>query len=267
MTIDPAIRTRIDTMLDDIERREGIRYLFAIESGSRAWGFPSPDSDYDVRFVYVRPLDWYLSLEPGRDVIEEPVDAVMDANGWDVRKALGLLLKPNPVLLEWLQSPVRYRWNAEACAPLTALAEKVAHGPTCLHHYHHLGRKQWNKHIDDRETVNLKRYFYVARPAMVIRWMRLHPDAIPPMDFAALRSGADLPPALSAELDRLIVIKSVASESGDGARIALLDDFVLEELAWAARATQDIPRPGDDLRAEANAIFRAIVHGHGPHTI
>ena len=125
--IDPAIRARIDDILSGIETREGVRLLFAIESGSRAWGFPSPDSDYDVRFVYVRSVDWYLSLELGRDVIELPVDAGMDVNGWDIRKALGLLLKPNPVLLEWLDSPIRYRWDAQACDALSALAGKVAH--------------------------------------------------------------------------------------------------------------------------------------------
>ena len=261
MEIDPAIRTRIDGILEGIEEREDVRLLFAIESGSRAWGFPSPDSDYDVRFVYVRPLDWYLSLAPGRDVIELPVDAVMDVNGWDVRKALSLLLKPNPVLLEWLDSPVRYRRDEGACEALRALAAKVAHGPACLHHYLHLTRKQWHKHIDGRETVNLKRYFYVARPAMAIRWMRMHPETPPPMSFFDLREGIDLDPALSADLDRLLVLKSRASESGDGARIAALDAFVGAELDWAAEAARRTPKPGPDLHGEAEALFRAIVKG------
>lgn len=113
MTIAPAIRARIDTTLVDLEIRENIRILWAVESGSRAWGFPSPDSDYDVRFVYVRPLEWYLSLNPGRDVVELPIVDELDVAGWDLRKALRLLVKANPALLEWLSSPIVYRATAE----------------------------------------------------------------------------------------------------------------------------------------------------------
>jgi len=98
--------------LRNLEVREDVRILFAVESGSRAWGFASPDSDFDVRFVYARRQDWYLSLLPGRDVIELPLIGDDDINGWDIRKALNLALKPNPVLLEWLSSPIQYIWQA-----------------------------------------------------------------------------------------------------------------------------------------------------------
>jgi predicted nucleotidyltransferase len=109
----PAARRRqIGDVLRRIERRERVRILLAVESGSRAWGFASPDSDYDVRFVYARPLDWYLSLQQPRDVIELPIDDLLDVNGWDIQKALRLACKPNPVLLEWLQSPIVYRRQA-----------------------------------------------------------------------------------------------------------------------------------------------------------
>ncbi len=267
MDIDPTIRSRIDTILADIEARENVTLLFAIESGSRAWSFPSPDSDYDVRFVYARSLDWYLSLEPGRDVIELPVDAVMDVNGWDIGKALSLLLKPNPVLLEWLQSPIRYRWQEGACKALLDLAAQVAHAPACMHHYLHLAGKQWSRHIEGRESVNLKRYFYVVRPAMAIRWMRMHPETMPPMNFFAVRDGIALPPALSDALDHLLVLKSVASESGDGKRIAVLDDFIAREMAWASEAVRTIPKIGPDLRADADALFRSIVKAQASDTI
>lgn len=80
-----------------------MRFLIAVESGSRAWGFPSPDSDYDIRFIHIHPRDWYLSLQPGRDVIERPIIDNIDLNGWDLRKALGLLLKSNAVVSEWLE--------------------------------------------------------------------------------------------------------------------------------------------------------------------
>lgn len=141
-TVSEAMRARIGAALDRIEREEGVRLLFAVESGSRAWGFPSPDSDYDVRFVYARPLDWCLSLEPGRDVIEPPIEGDLDINGWDVRKALILLKKPNPVALEWLLSPIRYRWDEAVCGRLAAVAARTAPATACLHHDLRLGEGQ-----------------------------------------------------------------------------------------------------------------------------
>ena len=111
-------RTVILSQLKEIEAEEDVRILFAIESGSRAWGFPSPDSDFDVRFVYAHSEDWYLSVYPGRDVIEKPLVDDWDVNGWDIRKAIGLLMKPNPVLLEWMSSPVNYMWNEDAVSAL-----------------------------------------------------------------------------------------------------------------------------------------------------
>ena len=113
-SIAPEMREEIMAKLAGVESDFGVRILFAIESGSRAWGFPSPDSDYDVRFVYVHPMDRYLRLTPGRDVIELPIKDDLDIGGWDLRKALNLLLKPSPVMLEWLSSPIWYM-----CSPST----------------------------------------------------------------------------------------------------------------------------------------------------
>ena len=119
--IDEHIRLEIDSRLAAVEQTERVRLLVAVESGSRAWGFPSPDSDYDVRFIYVRPRDWYLALEPGRDVIEQPITGEIDLNGWDIRKTLGLLLGSNAIVSEWLSSPIRYRPDDPATARLVEL--------------------------------------------------------------------------------------------------------------------------------------------------
>ena len=131
-SVSDEMRETIIAELKVIEAKHDVRVLFAIESGSRAWGFPSPDSDYDARFIYAHKQDWYLSLTPGRDVIELPIVDELDINGWDIRKALNLLLKPNPVLLEWLSSPIHYLWDAPTCDKLRALAQKVAFGPAVL---------------------------------------------------------------------------------------------------------------------------------------
>lgn len=102
--MEDTIRSRLDA----IQASENVCIVYACESGSRAWGFPSADSDYDVRFIYVRPVEWYLSIDDKRDVIECPVEDGLDINGWDLRKALRLSRKSNPPLLEWLGSPIVY---------------------------------------------------------------------------------------------------------------------------------------------------------------
>ncbi len=263
ISFNPAISKRMrETIIEElhiIENKNDVRILFAVESGSRAWGFPSPDSDYDVRFIYARPSDWYLSLMPGRDVIELPIDGDLDINGWDIKKALGLLLKPNPVLLEWLSSPIHYLWDEEVCSKLTAFAERVAHGPACIHHYLHLGGRQWDIHVDGKEHVNLKKYFYIVRPAMAVRWMRMHPEIIPPMNFQELLKGIDLDADLTTALEALLLAKSKSKEVGKAPRIEIIDAFIVSEFEWAREAAKSISRPKQKLREAADNLFREIV--------
>lgn len=125
--IDAKTRTLIVKDLARIERQHGVRILLAVESGSRAWGFPSPDSDYDVRFLYVHPADWYLALDPRRDVIEQPISKDLDINGWDLRKALHLLCRSNATLGEWLVSPIVYKEDRAAAQMLRRLSKTAIH--------------------------------------------------------------------------------------------------------------------------------------------
>ena len=111
-SLDPAVVAEIDARLAGVETEHGVRIAWAVESGSRAWGFPSPDSDYDCRFLYVRPREDCLSLWPARDVIETPLDAVFDVNGWDLAKAVRLVVTGNAVASEWLRSPIVYPGDA-----------------------------------------------------------------------------------------------------------------------------------------------------------
>lgn len=258
-SISAEMRDIIMKELHKIEVDGNLRILFAIESGSRAWGFPSPDSDYDVRFVYARPVDWYLSLTPGRDVYELPIDDVLDINGWDIKKALGLLLKPNPVMLEWLSSPIHYIWNDEICDQLIEFSKKVTHGPACLNHYLHLGGRQWDIYIKDKDIVNLKKYFYIVRPSMAIRWMRLHPTIIPPMNFQDLLAGIDLSDTLTNALNELLLAKSRSKEIGEAPRVAIIDAFITEEFDWAREAVKSVKGDKAPLRIEADALFRKIL--------
>lgn len=261
-SIAPEMQATIQCKLAGVEAEFGVRILFAVESGSRAWGFPSPDSDYDVRFVYVHPLDWYLSLTAGRDVIELPIADDFDIGGWDLRKALNLLLKPNPVMLEWLSSPIRYAWNEGDAAKLIRLAGRTAHASACLHHYLSLGEGQWRQHVGERESVNYKKYFYVLRPALAIRWVRLNPDRPPPMNIQAMSHGLDLEPAAVTDIARLLALKAKARETGEGGRIPRLDRLIQAEFAWAR--TNPPSKGNGDVTDEADDLFREIVKAGAP---
>ena len=236
-----------------------MRILLAVESGSRAWGFPSPDSDFDVRFVYAHDVDWYLSLDTRRDVIELPIEDDLDINGWDIKKALSLLLKPNPVLLEWLQSPITYRVDEGVKSRLMALAERTAHRRPLVHHYLHHGRAQFRDHIDGRATVSLKRYLYVVRPALALKWIRQHPDRLVPMALPQLLSGLAMQGDAVSAIEDLIARKTRSRELGEGKRSSVLDDLALTEFELAERtAPEPTPMP-PDLLDSANSLFRQLV--------
>lgn len=136
--LDPSVVSEIDTRIAGL----GVAVLWAIESGSRAWGFPSPDSDYDCRFIFVRSVDSYLSPWPERDVIETPLDKVFDVNGWDLIKAVRLLLNGNAVIVEWLRSPIVYSGDEQFRLELLELARQVANRVLIGRHYLHVGRNQ-----------------------------------------------------------------------------------------------------------------------------
>ena len=243
-----SIRCRIDDRLAEIERDESVRILLAVESGSRAWGFPSPDSDYDVRFLYARPRDWYLALDKRRDV--HPFEDPLDINGWD--KALQLLLRANPVLSEWLVSPIRYRED-ENCAR-RLLAARTRFRRSARYHYLHLGRSSYRKELAGRETIRLKKYFYSLRPALALRWLR-NRAAMPPMDLPTLMAG--LGSELREAIDELIARKAKRSETG--ARVGVIDRFIEEELAAAESGGEPAGVNDPALLNDANAAFRDIV--------
>ncbi len=155
--VSPAIRDHVAATLATVASEHGVRILLAVESGSRAWGFGSPDSDYDVRFIYLHPRAWYVRLEEGRDVIERPLDAqLVDLAGWDLRKALRLLLKSNPPLYEWLVSPITYLDDGILRPAARSLFERHATQRTLAGHYWSIAESQWRKEIAGDTHVRLK---------------------------------------------------------------------------------------------------------------
>lgn len=256
--IAPDVRREIERRLSAIEAEEGVRVLMAVESGSRAWGFPSPDSDYDIRFIYVRSRDWYLSLSPGRDVIERPIVDEIDLNGWDIRKAFGLLLKSNAVVSEWIESPIRYRPDDPFMARFAALADAMLDARALAHHYARLGRTAADRWLDDGDDVPVKKYFYALRPALAIRVLRRHPDRRPPMNLQALVALADLTDEARAAINDLVAAKARTNERSNGTREPLLDALIADELV---RATELAARaPSQQWAARANDLFLELVN-------
>jgi predicted nucleotidyltransferase len=242
----------IDAAVDHVVREHGVAIGLAVESGSRAWGFPSPDSDYDCRFVYIRPLAHYLTPWPRRDVIELPLADELDVNGWDLAKALRLLMKGNAVIIEWLTSPLVYRGDETFRSSFLALSRAVADRDLIMRHYLHLGEEFRRRHLSDPADVPLKKLFYALRPAAAVRWLTRHPDAtVAPMHFPTLMAECEPPDDVAATVTDLLARKAATRELGTGPLAQPLAEFIDGELEWARSNT---PRRRARDRREQHAM-------------
>lgn len=257
--IQPDTRRHIEATLAAAAAEHGVRILYAAESGSRAWGFASPDSDYDVRFIYAHPLPWYVQLADERDVIERPLDdRLVDLAGWDLRKALRLLLKTNPTLYEWLMSPIVYVDSALR-AELTGMFERHASPQVLAHHYWSIARGAWRRDIEGRNQVRLKKYLYVVRPLLSLAWVAEHRTP-PPMAIDALLAKVAMPAAPRAAIDALLAEKRATPEAGLRAPISAIDAWVQEALAQLDPGRLTLPdEPTADMSGAADDLFRSLI--------
>lgn len=214
--------------LNEIEQAHHVAILYACESGSRAWGFPSVDSDYDVRFLYLHPTRWYLSVEEKRDVIEVPIDKKLDITGWDLRKALRLFRKSNPPLLEWLGSPVVYMEKTPLRTKLRTLAAEQYSPLTCYHHYHGTARNHYRQ-ATEGEGIQLKRFFYALRTLLATLWIEAG-HGMPPTEFGILFERMITDPALRAEIEILLTRKQAGNERDRNPLSPLVRNFMESEL-------------------------------------
>ncbi len=248
--------TRIAAALAALEARHGIRILYACESGSRAWGFPSPDSDFDVRFLYAHPAAWYLRLDEGPDTLNFPVDDELDLAGWELRKALRLLRGSNAALFEWLQSPIVYHEAPGFRARLAPLLPPAFNLKAGLHHYLGQLRRGVEEDLTGAE-VRLKRLFYALRAALAARWIRER-HALPPMEFAPLREV--LPADLQGVVNALLAQKAVSNEKTTVACPAALVTWLAAEYAAGQAARPELPvarGAGEPLTQALDELLRA----------
>lgn len=244
-------------------RADGITILFAIESGSRAWGFPSPDSDYDCRFIYARPIRDHLSLRQHRDVIEFPIEGEIDTGGWDLRKALLLAVDGNAAVVEWAKSPHVYEEIPGFRAELIALFKSIVPPRKVAHHYLGLAKAQIARIGDPHGAIRLKKLFYVIRPVIALDWLSAHDDAaLPPMNMPQAMRDIALSGKLARDIDRLIADKAMTRELGDGTAPTSIIDYVHARLAFHEEIlSRDGRLDGDecDRYALAEAFYRRWV--------
>lgn len=250
------MRELILSKLKEIEKQYGVRILLAVESGSRAWGFESPDSDYDVRFIYVRKQSDYLRLEGIRDVIELPIDDTLDINGWDIAKTLRLLYKSNPTLFEWFSSPIIYRKDAEFFSKFEPLLAEYFSTKNGLYHYLSMAKSNYREFLQG-EVVKAKKYFYVLRPILSCRWI-LDKAAPPPMRFKDLAS-AELPVDLQSEVDRLLDIKMNTPEIKMIPRVDAINKYLDESIDEISSLIATLDEVSDKSWEALNSLFLSTI--------
>lgn len=234
--VSKAARAAIRARLDAFETEHAVSVLYACESGSRAWGFASTDSDYDVRVVYLRPRDWYLSIDLERrddavdvEIEDTPVGEV-DLHAWDLRKALGLFRKSNPPLLEWLQSPIVYRETEAVLARWRVLVSEYYTPRAAGYHYLHMAQKIARRSLRDADMVPRKTYLYVLRPLFAVRWIEDERGPVP-TEFQRLVEAGVRDENLRTAINRLLERKRSGEERDEAPRVPALDDFIGRELA------------------------------------
>lgn len=215
--------------IKEMEEKEHIKILHVIESGSRAWGFASPDSDYDVRFIYVRDKNFYLSLRDTKDFIDWELNEVLDINGWDLKKALQHFHKSNATLFEWSNSPVVY-YTTDAWRNLySKTARDYFACKLALYHYYGTANKNYHEYLLD-DMVKYKKYFYVLRPILACKWIA-EKKCPPPVLFDELVN-AVLEDDMKAAVEDLLAKKVKMSEADKAPRIEEINRYIEEKLSY-----------------------------------
>lgn len=247
----------INDKLNEVEKKEGVRILHAIESGSRAWGFASPDSDYDVRFVYVRPQADYLRLDEPRDVIEWQLDDVLDINGWDLKKALKMFAKGNATIFEWSNSPIVYRTTKE-WERIQEVSEQYFSKKTAIYQYYGTANSTYQEYLQG-DMVRYKKYFYALRPLLAAQYIEKHHMA-PPVKFEDLLV-PDLDSKLRAAIDNLLEIKKLTTEKEENPQIPEIRSFIETEIEKHKKIADELIDDHNKDWSELNRVFVEIIKG------
>ncbi|QST00645.1 nucleotidyltransferase domain-containing protein [Pontibacillus sp. ALD_SL1] len=247
----------VDEKLREIEREYGVKVLYACEAGSRAYGLANEASDYDVRFIYVHPLDWYLSIDEKRDVIEMPISDQLDMSGWELRKALHLLRKSNPSILEWLHSDVVYDEDEDFMNALRNITQKAFNPIAVLHHYHKMAKRNL-KEMGQGNEVAVKKYLNVVRPVLMCS-MIMKCGHFPGTNIQYVVNALILNKHLKEELSSLLETKTCRPSQTKIDRLSLVDAFIKEQMEEIEFYLRDAEGESVNIKEELSDLFRSTV--------
>lgn len=248
------VRIAVQNALSQVEAEYDVRVLLAVESGSRAWGFASTDSDWDVRFIYVHRPEWYLSIDDKRDVIEKMLPLDIDLAGWELKKALRLFRKSNPPLLEWLRSPLVYKESFSTAAAFRQIDSGFFSPLSVAHHYLSMGKRN-HAHYLTGPDVRLKKYFYVLRPLMACDWIH-QTNSMAPMEFKHLLNRVVPSGELRSAIDRLLAQKMSGVEMGVSAPVPIIHDWVEQRLAYYEQTPPQLKSTSHADTKDLDQLFR-----------
>jgi len=247
----------VSKKIKEIEARENVEVMMAIESGSRAWDFASPDSDYDIRFIYVRSATDYLKLEAQRDVIEWQLDETLDISGWDLQKALKLLYRSNPTLFEWASSPIVY-YQSPKFEQFKAILPQYFSKKKSLYHYWHMANTNQREFLNvELKQVKIKKYFYVLRAILASQWI-LEEGTNPPMRFAELVA-AKLPQELQPAVAKLLAQKVDVPELKRVARVPELDEYIASHISQMEQQAQTMNELQQNDWEPLDTLFMSLI--------
>lgn len=243
--------------LKRIERQSEVKILYAVESGSRAWGFASQDSDWDVRFIYHHNLDWYLSIDEKKDSFDEILPNDIDLSGWELRKTLKLLRKSNLSLLEWLQSPIVYYEQSSVVERLRELSAEYFNPKSCLYHYLHMAEGNFREYLQ-KDSVQVKKYFYVLRPVLCCQWIERE-NTVPPLEFQRLLDAQMENGELKSEIENLLARKMKGDELDTEPKIKIINDFLEKRLNYYRSLSKQFPEGEKPGTEKLDQLFRSML--------
>ncbi|MDQ3130385.1 MAG: nucleotidyltransferase domain-containing protein [Acidobacteriota bacterium] len=248
----------IKNELSRLENQHEIKILLAVESGSRAWGFASTDSDWDVRYVYVHKLDWYLRIDEGRDSQDEILANDIDLAGWELKKALRLFRKSNPPMLEWLRSPIVYLEQFSTAEKLREMSEEYFNPKSCMYHYLSMAKNNFREFLQ-KDLIKSKKYFYVLRPVLACDWIK-QMKMMPPMKFQTLVDSQVKDERITAEITELLKRKMAGEELKEEPRIEILNEFLERKIEFYKDYVSEIEPNDKPQTALLDELFKQTIY-------
>lgn len=249
----------IKNELTRIENESEIKILLAVESGSRAWGFASNDSDWDVRYIYIHKLEWYLRIDDLKDSQEKILPNDLDLSGWELKKALKLFRKSNPLMLEWLRSPIVYQENFSTAEKLRTLSEKYFNPKSCMYHYLSMAKGNFKDFLAERDLVKTKKYFYVLRPVLACDWIK-NTNIFPPMEFQKLVDSQVQNAEIKNEIVELLKRKMAGDELKEEPKIEILNAFLAEKIDFYSKYAEEIEPNDKPPTALLDELFKETIY-------